>query len=99
MLAGLAILESVHAVVDGQPVDLGSPKQRVVLAVLLYAESGPVSVDRVLDLVWPTDPPVRTRHNVQQHVSRLRAVLEPGRPPGCAPTVLCSGPAGCSLAS
>jgi DNA-binding SARP family transcriptional activator len=92
------VLGPVRAMVDGRPVDLGSPKQRVVLAVLISAEGRPVSVDRVIDLVWPEAPPVRARHSVQQYVSRLRAALEPARPRRCDPAVLRSEPAGYSIA-
>jgi DNA-binding SARP family transcriptional activator len=91
------VLGPLRAVVDGQHVDLGSPKQRVVLPVLVAAGGRPVSVDRMIDLVWPDDPPVRARHSIQQYVSRLRAAVEPGRPQGRHPTVLRSEAAGYSL--
>ena len=50
------VLGAVEAAADGVPVDLGSRKQRLVLAVLLLEAGRPVSLDRLLDLLWPTAP-------------------------------------------
>ncbi|WP_345378621.1 BTAD domain-containing putative transcriptional regulator [Pseudonocardia yuanmonensis] len=82
------VLGPVRVIVDGHSIDLGSPKQRLVLAVLVSAAGRPVPVERVIDLVWPDDPPSRARHSVQQYMSRLRAAVEPDRPAGRKPAVL-----------
>jgi len=42
---------------DGQQVHLGGPRQRSVLAVLLLARGGPVSLDRLIDAVYDGDAP------------------------------------------
>ena len=39
---------------DGRAIALGASKQRVLLAVLLLASNRPVSVDRLIDAIWPT---------------------------------------------
>lgn len=71
---------------DGAPVRL-QPKQRVLLAALLIEHGRVVSVDRLIDAVWPTKPPADAPHALQMHVSRLRSLLGAdaelrARPPG-----------------
>ncbi|WP_410565729.1 BTAD domain-containing putative transcriptional regulator [Amycolatopsis sp. cmx-4-61] len=69
------VLGAVEATADGAPVDLGSRKQRLVLAVLLLETPRPVTVEHLVDLLWPDDPPASARNTVQVLVSRLRAVF------------------------
>ncbi|MEO6091072.1 MAG: BTAD domain-containing putative transcriptional regulator [Umezawaea sp.] len=69
------VLGAVEAWADGTRVDLGSRKQRLVLALLLLEAGRSVSRDRIVDLLWPDDPPVSARNTVQALVSRLRAVF------------------------
>jgi tetratricopeptide (TPR) repeat protein len=69
------VLGSVEATADGAPVDLGSRKQRLVLAVLLLEAGRPVSLERLVDLLWPTAPPASARNTVQALISRLRGVF------------------------
>lgn len=69
------VLGAVEATAEGTPVDLGSRKQRLVLAVLLLEGGRPVSLDRLVDLLWPTAPPASARNTVQALISRLRAVF------------------------
>ncbi|MGK3202301.1 BTAD domain-containing putative transcriptional regulator [Amycolatopsis sp. MEPSY49] len=69
------VLGTVEASVAGAPVDLGSRKQRLVLAVLLLEAGRPVPLDRLVDLLWPAAPPASARNTVQALVSRLRAVF------------------------
>ncbi|WP_148288618.1 AfsR/SARP family transcriptional regulator [Ilumatobacter nonamiensis] len=56
-----------------------SPKQRLVLAVLLLHAGRVVSVDRLVDLAWGEDADLGSS-TLHSHVSRLRTLLEPGRP-------------------
>ncbi|OXM51705.1 AfsR/SARP family transcriptional regulator [Amycolatopsis alba] len=69
------VLGAVEARAGDVPVDLGSPKQRLVLAVLLLEAGRPVPRDRIIDLLWPEEPPASARNTVQALVSRLRAVF------------------------
>ncbi len=72
------------------PVDLGPPKQRSVLAVLLLHANEIVSTDRIIEMVWGDSPPRTAEHSVQIYVSDLRKALSNGgrpelietRPPG-----------------
>ena len=73
---------------DGQPVDVGGPKQRAVLASLLLRPRRVVSVEQLIDDLWPEQPPVRAAATVQVFVSQLRRALEPERSRGAAATVL-----------
>ncbi|WP_020578583.1 AfsR/SARP family transcriptional regulator [Actinopolymorpha alba] len=60
---------------DGFPVDLGWPKQRLVLAILLSDPGRAVSVDRLIDVVWSGEPPRSARTSLQILVQRLRRAL------------------------
>ncbi len=66
------ILGPIEVLDDGVPVDLGAPKQRAVLAVLLLHANEVVSADRLVDLVWGEDPPRTAAHSVQIYISELR---------------------------
>ncbi|MEA1904003.1 MAG: BTAD domain-containing putative transcriptional regulator [Actinomycetota bacterium] len=71
-------------------IELGPPKQRAVLAILLLHANEIVPTDRIIDLVWGDDPPRTAEHSVQIYVSDLRKALSNGsssdlietRPPG-----------------
>jgi DNA-binding SARP family transcriptional activator/FixJ family two-component response regulator len=82
------LLGRVEVYRDGQPVDVGGPKQRAVLASLLLRLRRVVSVDQLIDDLWPEQPPARAAATVQVFVSQLRRALEPDRSRGEAPTVL-----------
>lgn len=60
---------------DGECVPLGGPKQRQVLACLLAARSEFVSVDALVEDLWPGDPPATAAHVISTYVSGLRRVL------------------------
>jgi DNA-binding SARP family transcriptional activator/WD40 repeat protein/energy-coupling factor transporter ATP-binding protein EcfA2 len=70
----IRILGPVQVERDGAEVDLGSPKQRGVLAILL-AESGAISRDRIIEGVWGEDASPANRHSLQTYVSNLRRIL------------------------
>ena len=61
---------------DGSAAALGGPKQRLVLASLVFSAGRTVSVDELVDTVWPAEPPPRARHAIQTYVSALRGVLD-----------------------
>ena len=68
-------LGPVGLIVEGQPVALGSPKLRTVLAALLVDANSVVSSDRLIDIVWGDDPPVSARATLQKLVYRLRVII------------------------
>lgn len=59
----------------GETVDLGSPKQRIVLGALILARGAVVSVDRLIDSVWGTHPPPAATTSLQAYISNLRRAL------------------------
>jgi len=82
------ILGTLDAEVDGGPIDLGPPKQRSLLAVLLLHLNQVVPTERLIELVWGEGAPRTAAHSVQIYVSDLRKVMGPNgatiltRPPG-----------------
>ncbi|MEV6925726.1 BTAD domain-containing putative transcriptional regulator [Dactylosporangium sp. NPDC051485] len=76
----LRILGPLEAIgPDGAEVDLGTPKQRAVLAMLATQPGRVVPVQRLIDELWADEPPQRALASLQAYVSRLRRALEPGR--------------------
>lgn len=73
----LGPLQVVHA---GATVDVGGPKQRTVLALLLLARGRVVSVDRLIDAVWGDEPPASATASLQVYISNLRRALRDGSP-------------------
>ena len=75
----LSLLGPVELIDDaGTPVAIGSAKQRMLLAVLGLELNQVVPVERLLDLLWDSDPPPAARPALQGHVSALRKLLGPG---------------------
>ncbi len=62
----------------GQPVAVGGPKERGVLAWLACSANRPVSMASLVDVVWGDDPPPTAVKTLQGYVSRLRGVLGSG---------------------
>ncbi|KQX64426.1 BTAD domain-containing putative transcriptional regulator [Angustibacter sp. Root456] len=77
--------------------DLGTRKQRALLAVLLLEEGRTVSVDRLVDDVWGGAPPQRAEASLHAYVSTLRRALEPDRAPRQQAQVLVRRGAGYAL--
>jgi DNA-binding SARP family transcriptional activator len=76
----LRVLGPLEARVGGASVELGAPKQRALLVHLLLHANRAVSIERLIDELWPEDPPETARHAIQVYVSRLRKALgDPGR--------------------
>src|SRR5438270_2352420 len=88
------MLGALEADLDGAPLDLGGPKQRAVLALLLTARGHVVAVDRIIDELWRGQPPPKATGALQAYVSKLRRALEPDRGPRAAAQVLVSTPPG-----
>ena len=74
---GVRLLGPIEAERNGVPVALGGPKPRTLLAVLALEPGRVVSVDRLIEALWPGDPPDTAAHAVQVYVSQLRKALGP----------------------
>src|SRR5919201_1631298 len=70
----------------GEPLQLGGPKQRALLALLLAEGGRAVSPDRLVDALWGEHPPRTAQTSLQNFVSQLRKLLGPDvlvtKPPG-----------------
>src|ERR1043165_8485460 len=81
-----AILGPLEARADGEPIALGGPKQRALLAALLLDAGRIVSLDRLVEMLWSGDPPATANASLQNFVAQLRKALGPDvietRPPG-----------------
>jgi predicted ATPase/DNA-binding SARP family transcriptional activator len=86
------VLGPLEAVVDGNPVALGGPKQRAVLALLLVHANEVVPAERILGDVWPSARASSATRSLQVYVSSLRKAL------GGAASVLETAPGGYRLA-
>jgi YVTN family beta-propeller protein len=70
------ILGSLEVLEGERVLDVGGGKQRSVLALLLLHANEAVSSDRLIDELWPDEPPPSAAKIVQAHVSRLRKALD-----------------------
>ncbi|MEU4524577.1 BTAD domain-containing putative transcriptional regulator [Amycolatopsis sp. NPDC024027] len=61
--------------VGGQPLDVGTPRQQVVLAALAVDAGRPVPIETLIDRVWGENPPEEARNAVYSHLSRIRQLL------------------------
>ena len=75
---------------DGVAIDLGRPRQRAVLALLVLNVNMVVSAERLIDDIWGDEPPTRPAGALHTYVSNLRRALEPQRLPRAAAAVLVS---------
>lgn len=91
------VLGGIELVVGGSVVDLGGPKQRALLAILVAADGHAVPVDRLVDLLWGEDPPAKAITSLHAYIARLRRLLEPVREPRAPARVLVSRPPGYAL--
>ncbi len=70
-----AILGPLEARENGEPLPLGGPKQRALLALLLLEAGRVVSTDRLTDAIWAGDPPPTAVASLQNFVAQLRKSL------------------------
>lgn len=83
------ILGPLEVVGEEGALELGGPKQRATLAILLLSANRVVSVDRLADELYAGAAPVTALKQVQRQISDLRKLLGPGagidtRSPGYA---------------
>jgi DNA-binding SARP family transcriptional activator len=77
----LDVLGPVRVRRDGRLLELGTPRQRAVVAALALSEGRVVPFDTVADRVWGDVPPPTATGTLQSYVGGLRKVLEPDRRP------------------
>ncbi|MGY1722174.1 BTAD domain-containing putative transcriptional regulator [Blastococcus sp. SYSU DS0533] len=82
------VLGTVAVERAGSRVALGGPQQRSVLLRLVLAGGMPVSVDALLDQLWPDRRPASATNTLQSYISTLRRRL---RTPGGGPVLMREG--------
>ena len=60
---------------EDEQLQLGGPKQRAVLALLLIDAGRVVSTDRLIDVLWGEQPPATAGTSLQNFISQLRKVV------------------------
>src|SRR5215510_9797281 len=56
--------------------DLGPPKQRALLAILLLHAGEIIPTDRLIELLWGDSQPRTAEHSIQIYISNLRKTFE-----------------------
>ena len=69
------ILGPLQAIGDAGPIQLGGPRQRAMLALLLLQANRVVPIERLADDLYAGRPPVTAVTQVQRQVSDLRKLL------------------------
>ncbi|MEV5985864.1 BTAD domain-containing putative transcriptional regulator [Streptomyces sp. NPDC052051] len=72
------VLGPVRAWLGDEPLAMGSPQQRALLAALLLREGRTATASELIDALWGDDPPPRALAAVRTYASRLRKVLSTG---------------------
>ncbi|OBG39302.1 BTAD domain-containing putative transcriptional regulator [Mycolicibacter heraklionensis] len=93
----LAVLGPIRILRDGAAIDLGTPRQRAVIAALALAQGERVSVETLAQRVWGEIPPDSATATLHSYIGKLRRTLEPGRGPRQPATVLVREHAGYAL--
>lgn len=71
------VLGALEVAADGRVAELGPPKQRALLAILVLHANEVVPVDQLIDELWGEQPPRQAGHAIQVYVSGLREALGP----------------------
>lgn len=69
------LLGRLEASRNGESIDLGTRKQRAVLALLLLSANRVVSTERLIDELWGSSPPGSARSALQVYIAGLRKAL------------------------
>ncbi|MFI9627249.1 winged helix-turn-helix domain-containing protein [Streptomyces sp. NPDC052042] len=86
---------------NGVPLRIRGRRQTIVLAVLLLSADRTVSVDTLVDAVWPDSPPATARNQIAICVATLRKTFKEAgenrllltKPPGYRPPIAVVAPA------
>lgn len=93
----LDVLGPVRLRRDDVAVDLGTPRQRAIVAALALEHGRPLSADTLITRVWGDDPPATVTATLQSYIGQLRRALEPDRRPRQSATVLVTEAGGYAL--
>ncbi|WP_327586744.1 tetratricopeptide repeat protein [Nonomuraea sp. NBC_00507] len=82
-MAGMAfsVLGQMEVTAHGDPIDIGSRKQRMLLGLLLRSANRPVPSSQLIDaLWWDGETPSSSGANLRVYVHNLRRAFEAGKP-------------------
>lgn len=88
MIVRVELLGPLRAWSGADELDLGSPQQRALFALLAAGEGAAFAIDEIAAALWPAAEPASATNVIQTYIKRLRKLLEPDRPPRQAPSVL-----------
>lgn len=71
----IGLLGPLRVSVEGEPVAVGRPQARLLLARLALSAGTQVTFDELTDALWPGEPPATARKSLQKYVSELRKLL------------------------
>jgi DNA-binding SARP family transcriptional activator len=90
------VLGPVEVVRNGVATRIGSSTQRTLLGLLLMHPNEVVSTDRIIEVLWPDNPP-EARRKLWFHISKLRGILEPAGAEAAGDGMLRTHPTGYTL--
>lgn len=73
-----AVLGPVRAWLDEVELDLGTPRQRAMLGILLLRDGATATPDQLISALWGPSAPMAATGMIRSYVSRLRRVLPGG---------------------
>ncbi len=91
------VLGPLSVDVADAPVPIRGRLKRALLADLALHPNQVLSIDRLVEDLWPASPPRDPGNTIQVHVGQLRRLLEPERGSRAPATLLVSEPTGYAL--
>ncbi|MGX9673646.1 BTAD domain-containing putative transcriptional regulator [Mycobacterium sp. HM-7] len=69
------VLGPLQVTIGSTPIQVGTPKQRAVLAMLITNANRAVSAADMITAIWEDEPPAAARISVSAYVSNLRRII------------------------
>lgn len=89
------VLGPLQVSIGSTPIQVGTPKQRAVLAMLVMNANRAVSAADLIAAIWEDEPPAAARISLSAYVSNLRRII--GQTGIDAHAVVCTAPHGYRL--
>lgn len=74
----IGVLGGLSARLATGNMQLGTPKQQALLAMLVTQPEHPMTVDQLVDELWPEHPPRSAVPNVPSYAANLRRMFDAG---------------------
>jgi DNA-binding SARP family transcriptional activator len=72
----VGVLGPVELWSAGNRIDLGSARERCILAILVMTPRAPVPAEALIDRLWGPDPPPKAREDLYSYITRIRRKLQ-----------------------